>query len=233
MRKSNLIIGAVFIGICILFIACNENASSTKGKIIISQGKVEIIRNNNSMPAKVGTIVLQGDIIKTGKDGVAVVRVKKSQAEFEIQNNTEFEIKHVGSGQENFILKAGGVWTKVNKLLKNDAFSLDTPTATLGVRGTKFYVFQLGDMHVVCHCQGDVNFLDKGNNTSSIHEQDHLVFTRNNKTIILSPEELKDVGFAHNHSVLSNSPLGPKNTMNKEVFKKVMALVNKKFKELK
>ena len=233
MQKNNLIIAFIVLIMCFLYISCSENTDGPKGKFIITQGKVYIMRGNNLIPAKVGVKVFQGDIIKTGNDGVAVISIKKSQAEFEVQQNSEFEIKEVGSGKENFILKAGGVWTKVNRLLKNDTFSLDTPTATLGVRGTKFYVYQVGDLHVVCQCQGSVNFLDKVDNTRSVHEQDHLFFTRNNKTIMLSPDELKDVGFVHNHSALSNSPLGPKNTMSKAVFDKVMALVNKKFKALK
>ena len=109
-----------------------------KGKFIITQGKVYVVRNNNLIPAKVGVKVFQGDIIKTGDNGVAVISIKKGQSEFEVQQNSEFEIEEVESGKENFYFqKLAGNGQVTGYLKKNNKLYIRYSNSNIGCRGDK------------------------------------------------------------------------------------------------
>ncbi|MCG8699811.1 MAG: hypothetical protein MI922_17285, partial [Bacteroidales bacterium] len=91
----------------------------------------------------------------------------------------------------------------------------------------------------ICHCQGSISYKSTICKYNAKHNRDFLTFSKDNKTITIMPEELKKIGMPmvgkeHRHSELDNSKLGPKQiAIPKAVEKKLIALINKKFKALK
>jgi hypothetical protein len=151
----------------------------------------------------------------------------------EIQQNTEFKLTDISSKMKTGLLK-GNVWTLVEKLGKGKTFTCDGPTAVVGVRGTKFFMFDAGNgMQGICHCQGDSDFLDKVNNKPALHHGDNMVFMKNGKTVVLTSKELTSIKFIHHHSALDDSIVGPKNDIPREVQDKVRAIAEKKFAEIR
>jgi hypothetical protein len=219
----------------ILFISCGKMPSGLLGKSGVIErvvGKVEIVRNNQTFAVVAGAKLLQGDVIKTGTDGVVII-VINGVVKTEIQQNTEFKLIDITSKMKTSLLK-GNAWTLVEKLEKGKSFSCDGPTAVVGVRGTKFYMFDAGNgMQGICHCEGDSDFLDKVNNKPTLHHGDNMVFMKDGKTIVLTSKELSSIKFIHHHSALNDSIVGPKNDIPMEIQEKVRAIADKKFAELK
>ncbi len=112
--------------------------------------------------------------------------------------------------------------------------SVRTKTSVASVRGTKFYTFNMGESFGTCMCQGSADYKAAEHEFHQTQNQDHMIFTRGNKTIILTPEDLKPIiggKITHNHSALTNSPLGEKASMTPAQLGKLMTLIEKKFKE--
>jgi len=213
-------------------------ADDTIGKVFFVSGNVDLNRNNEKKTLNKDDVLKEGDIIKTSTNGVAVLSLNDDKIKLEVQYNTELELNKLLGKDKSIKVDKGNVWTKVEKLNTGDKFSVNTPQTVAGVRGTIFYTFQAGDMWATCHCQGDVDYSDNGGKYHQEHHQDYLTFTKGDKTIVLTPEEMKKAfktdTLQHNHSVLPDSPLGPEAQKETQEHAKIMSeLIEKKFKELK
>ncbi|MCB1190813.1 MAG: FecR domain-containing protein [Leptospiraceae bacterium] len=221
----------------IVFISCKEkkNTDALHGVILFTKGDVKLEQNNGTQTTlKKGDVFQEGDIIQTGENSVAVVKLSNNGFEMEIQPNATFQFDKINGKDKSLSLKKGNVWLKVDKLPKDESLHLNSPTATAGVRGTKFYTFEMNGMYGTCHCEGDVEFKGKSGDYNKIHHGDTLVFSKDGKTILITPEDLKNIQNAsHNHSMLDDSPLGSKNVMTPEQREEMIKVVTKKFAEAK
>jgi hypothetical protein len=210
--------------------SCGTAVKKSGATAEIVQGSVAVAKGDVSLALVTGAKIDEGSIVKTGPDGIAVISLNDGSAKFEVQQNSEFDLQKISFGIKNFSVRKGNVWNWVRKLKKRQAFTVDAPTAVVGVRGTKFYIFKIGDMEGICHCEGSVATTDKSTGTEGTDSQDTLSFSRNGKTILLTAADLSGIGFHHNHSALSNSPVGAKSTPDPVVMGKIMAIVAQKFK---
>ena len=213
--------------------SCGIAVQKTGASAEIIKGTVTVTAGGQSMPLITGARIDEGCSVTTGPDGVAVISLNDGSARFEVQQDTEFDFQTISAGVKKFTVRRGSVWNWIRKLKKDEQFTVDAPTAVVGVRGTKFYVFRQGDMDGICHCEGSVQTTDKSTGTSGTDGADTLSFSKNGKTIILTSADLASVGFSHNHSALTDSPLGAKSRPNPVVMGKVMAIVADKFSKLK
>ncbi len=124
-------------------IAADETSGSLRKKI----GDVLIERSGNIVKAEDGTPVYPNDTVKTGADG-SVGIIFKDNSRISLGPNSRLDLK-------KFVFKpAQGQFSMVNRLTKGTAsfvsgkmtklspesVILETPTSTIGVRGTTFNI---------------------------------------------------------------------------------------------
>ncbi len=227
--KPHLIISMVII-ISSFHFSCKKDSNIDGGIVSRVVGNAVIERNNTKSNLKNGDAFSNGDIIETGSSSIVIVSINNSTADIEIKENTRFEMKTVS----NYNLVNGNIWLRVNKKLsKNDQIILNTKTSIAAIRGTKLYIFQMGDITGICHCEGEVDFKSTKNPYEGHHNRDYMVLTKGDKTVLLTPEELSflgTIGSDHHHSALEDSPLGPaEKKLSPDQQKLFMEVINYKF----
>lgn len=230
MKPSLTFVSITLIALALL-VNCKKSETSTGGLIVSLRGTAEVEHAGARKPLKIGDQVESGDTVYTGPESVAVVAIRGTLAKAEVQPNASFKITSTGADTD-VKLDKGNMWLSVTKRAPNEKFTVHTPTAVAGVRGTKFYTAQQDDITVVCHCEGDVEFAS-GKDYSSVHHTDTVVFTKDGKTVTVDAAELKGIVYSHAHSMLDDSPLGTKGQMSEETKKKIFAIAQKKFEQLK
>jgi hypothetical protein len=131
--------------------AANDLSSKPIGKVVTVTGSVTVEHVNGvvvqaNLPSrtgdtKVGDLVYQGDVVRTGVDG----RVSLSFADgtsFNLSNNAnmaldEFVYDPNGKSNSTLLNLTKGTFTFVaGNIAKTGNMTIDTPVATMGIRGT-------------------------------------------------------------------------------------------------
>jgi hypothetical protein len=108
----------------------------------------------NGQPAKIGQIVNPGDIVTTGPESSGVIVI--STHALMIRSNSEIEIYQdffeTGDGQVSGTLKVlSGAMLSV---FGHTETTIETPFATIGIRGTGCYVMANDEQTYACVCYG-------------------------------------------------------------------------------
>ncbi|MGH8530633.1 MAG: FecR family protein [Nevskiales bacterium] len=121
-------------------------ALAADGRVLFVSGDASIERGGQKSPALKGQLIQTGDVLVTG----AGARLQWRMADdsfYALRQNSRFEIKEYtatkgtnGGGTALYNLLRGGVRVLSGLIGKGnpDAFKLNTPVATLGIRGTDF-----------------------------------------------------------------------------------------------
>ncbi|MGG4142327.1 FecR domain-containing protein [Paenibacillus algorifonticola] len=135
------------------------------GKLTSVSGKAEVKKGGGtkSFSAFKGMAITQGDTIKTGSNGKVSMDLD-SDKEVTIGANTTLLISQLVKsasalgGKTKLTLQNGSVIIQVKKKLTGDSrFEIETPTATMGVMGTKFAVSYEQDSSYVGVLEGVVS----------------------------------------------------------------------------
>lgn len=117
------------------------------GYVMKVSGEAAVVSDGKSVPAAVGTPVMQGSTLRTGPDGALGVTLKDNTV-MSFGPNSELRVDEflyaparnelkltarITRGTMNFI---SGMIAK----LRPEAVQVQTPTGTIGVRGTHFLV---------------------------------------------------------------------------------------------
>ncbi len=122
-------------------------AAQEAGQIKVSKGSAQIERSGKKLPAAVGQVVQQGDVVITGADGSVGITFRDSSllsvgpdSVLAIDRFVFDSTTHQGSFDSS--LKQGTLAVVSGKLAKQspEAMKVKTPAAILGVRGTEFLV---------------------------------------------------------------------------------------------
>jgi hypothetical protein len=132
-----------------------EVVSNPIGKIVRAQGSVTvehvdavIVQANVSAAgsqAKIGDLVYKGDVVSTGADGALGVVFSDATA-FNLSSNArmvlnEFVYDPNGKSNSTLLTLSKGTFTFIaGKVAKTGDMKIDTPVATMGVRGTTPHV---------------------------------------------------------------------------------------------
>jgi hypothetical protein len=146
-----LISGCVILSLLLLFVVLLPtivNASDeSAGSLRKTKGDVLIERNGNSVKAEDGIPVYPNDTVRTGADG-SVGIIFKDNSRISLGPNSRLDLK-------KFVFKpVQGQFSMVNKLTKGTAsfvsgkmtklspesVIIETPTSTIGVRGTTYHI---------------------------------------------------------------------------------------------
>lgn len=163
---------AVGIAAALLGMALPPAAQAAAGTVLFALGRVEIERAGQMLPAPRGTAVEVGDTVSTGPTGLAQLRLKDG-ALLALKSGTRLTVEDfhlpapvapaaaapaptmrvaddvVGPGGRSVLrLLRGALRTVTGLIGKNagDTYSVVTPAATLGIRGTDYSA---------AYCSGD------------------------------------------------------------------------------
>jgi hypothetical protein len=131
--------------------AVQDTAPKPIGKVVTASGSVTIERANAaavqvSLPGqagqtKVGDLVYQGDVVQTGADGRLGINFTDG-ASFNLSSNarmalSEFVYEPNGTSNSTLFNLTKGTFTFVaGSVAKTGDMKVDTPVATMGIRGT-------------------------------------------------------------------------------------------------
>ncbi len=145
MKIKSWVIGSVLL-CCLLPLssvwAANEAAV---GKVLMAVGDVYARDGSDERSLKRRSKVYEGDVLVTGESGQAQVRMKDG-ALIALGENTVFEVKAYSYDEaeqdDKVVLSVlkGGLRSITGKVEKS-AYTMETPVATLGIRGTVFDIY--------------------------------------------------------------------------------------------
>ena len=148
LTRMIIIVSLSFLLVFLLVATAVVSASDeSAGSLRNSKGDVVIERHGSVVRAENGAAIFPNDTVKTGADG-SVGIIFKDNSRLSLGPNSRLEIK-------DYVFKpAQGQFSMINKLIKGTAsfvsgkmtklspesVILETPTSTIGVRGTTFNV---------------------------------------------------------------------------------------------
>lgn len=133
----------------------NANFAAESIKIVKSQGAVTVSDKADGKQKAVATKRLVANVIATGADGRAVVRVGNT-GYIVLEKNSRVEIDNGSTGF--FRQLTGMVYYAVNSIKGKDrTLEVRTKTATMGIRGTRFLVADIPDRNEIGMRKGTLN----------------------------------------------------------------------------
>ncbi|WCL50917.1 lipoprotein LipL45 [Leptospira sp. GIMC2001] len=155
MKQVPLKVVLIVSALSILTLVCKKpdtdlESSASKGStisavIVFSVGDSKVSHADGTEErAQLGASVKTGDTIKTGEKGKVDLQLDNGSS-IRIAPSTTLDFAKLamnasGSSETQLALVSGKVFANVNKAKKDDNFSIVTPTAIAGVRGTSFIV---------------------------------------------------------------------------------------------
>ncbi len=147
--KKFLILAVILIGTLGLCFA-QGTLKDRIAKVIKVDGDVQVMKKDSStwIPAEEGMILSEGDIIKTGKVGAALLNIQGdaegSLVRLRESTTLALDILKEDTSTNKKVtvldLSIGKVLIQAEKLKSGSRFEVKTPTSVVGVRGTKFAV---------------------------------------------------------------------------------------------
>ncbi len=149
MRHLKLSIGLV---VLFLGIISAQNSSAVETiEIVKAEGNLTVSDPTGSNPksAKIKDALPSANLLSTGKDGRAVVRVGNTGF-IVLEKNSQVEINTSNDHAGFFRQLSGVIYYAVNSIKKNDRkLEVRIKTATMGIRGTRFIVTDIPDRNEV------------------------------------------------------------------------------------
>lgn len=134
----------LFISFVVAHVAINVAMSAlSPPKVVYRKGGVVLLRNHVETQVNKGLILETGDLIKTSENSLVII--KSSASTLKISSNSVMKLNFDNPEVINSdILIGTAVIRFLNKKLRpstKEMMTVKTPTASLGVRGTRFFTF--------------------------------------------------------------------------------------------
>jgi ferric-dicitrate binding protein FerR (iron transport regulator) len=111
---------------------------AASGQVVYAVGTVEVHRDGRTMEAEPGLEVGGGDVVQTGRDGTAILRLAGS-VELKLREDTRLSLDSLDEAGIRVGLARGSLFSRVTARLTG-RYSVRTDAAVAGVRGTEFFV---------------------------------------------------------------------------------------------
>ena len=141
-------------------------------EIVKSEGNLTVsdADGKNKKTAKIKDTLQPANIVSTGNDGRAVIRVGNT-GYIVLEKNSKVEINTVNDHAVFFRQLSGIIYYAVNSLKRNDrSLEVRIKTATMGIRGTRFVVTDVPDRNEVGMRKGTLSVLSP-NEEFEIHKK--------------------------------------------------------------
>ena len=145
MRALPVVAVAMVLGLALF--GAIADASSPIGLVKVTEGTATVQRRDETLPARLGLALEEGDILRTGADGRVGV-VLRDDTRLSLGPESEILIDRFAfapaQSRLGLVVKmARGIMAFVSgniAKLSQDAVRVETPVAIVGVRGTQFLV---------------------------------------------------------------------------------------------
>ena len=131
----------------LLAMCCSLASAADIGQVKVVRGQVDVERNGQTVPAKVGMRLQTADVVRTGADGSVGITMADnsllSAGGNSILSLDRFDYDPTtNQGRFDTQLQKGSLSVISGRMAKQspDAMTVRTPSAILGVRGTEFVV---------------------------------------------------------------------------------------------
>jgi len=114
------------------------------------EGEVRV----NGRRADLETRISGGDVVKTSRDSEVVFAVGSDS--FILRSNSEMEIEGGGFFVDTLRMLTGSLLSVFGKRQPNQSLTVNSSTATIGIRGTGIYMESEPGLTYLCTCYGQV-----------------------------------------------------------------------------
>ena len=130
----------------LLTMSCGARAQEVAGRLIVAVGDVSILRGDSKISGRRGAEVRSGDTLQLGPQSNAQLLLTDDSV-IALRQDTLFKVsdyafqaKDPDTGRAIFNLLKGGLRTVTGLIGKRnrDNYSVQTPVATIGIRGTHY-----------------------------------------------------------------------------------------------
>lgn len=144
-------------------------AQNPVGELELKKGVVKVRRGDRDLyfrKVDVRTPLFAGDELHSGKDTSAEIFLRNGDERIRLYSRSLFKIQEVSERRSFFGMSIGKAFFKVLARLRSNKFTLQTPTATIGIKGTEFIAATDGINTFVLTTEGvvalaNVDFPDK------------------------------------------------------------------------
>lgn len=137
----------------------------------------------NDQPATLDTRIGPNDTLRTGEKSELICVVGGHS--MLVRANSELVLKGEEAAESSFIVSALRLLTgKLLAVSRNQRYTIRTPTASIGIRGTGFYAEAEPDLTYFCTCYGKTS-IAAANDPQS---QDTVVATHHNRPLYIAAE---------------------------------------------
>jgi hypothetical protein len=159
---------------------------ATTGSVTIEHAGAVIVQANAPAQAaetKIGDLVYQGDLVQTGADGKVGINFSDGTS-FNLSSNAKMALDEYvydpkGKSNSTFFNLSKGTFTFVaGNIAKTGDMKVDTPVATMGIRGTT--------PHIEISDDGSVKF------STLVEEGKSKVTSKLNKSAVREPDKAED-----------------------------------------
>ena len=139
----------LFLGLALSLLAASAWAAEgeTIGSVKNLQGQATVVRNQQSLPARVGMALIKSDLLKTGSNSTIGV-ILRDDTLLSLGPDSEIALADFAfspnEGKLSFVARmmkgtAACLTGQIGRLSPK-SFRFETPVATIGIRGTTFAV---------------------------------------------------------------------------------------------
>lgn len=121
----------------------------------------------NGKPASTETLIQNSDLLKTGAGSQAIFVVGHDA--FILRENSELQLSPEGGLVNGLRLVTGALLSVFGK----SRHQIQTPTSTIGIRGTGVYVEAQPDLSYVCTCYGITEISAQGGAVETVESRHH------------------------------------------------------------
>lgn len=137
MKKLRIVLLVIIVLNIVLFASDTNQILAYFLKI---KGNVRVQKNNKWVDVKRGDRILNGNVIKVDKKGLAIIKFIDKGDIIAIKENSTIKIQgkiNNGKIEKRLFLKVGDIMAIVKKG-SSGGFDINTPTATASIKGTEF-----------------------------------------------------------------------------------------------
>jgi len=191
----------------------NENEESNYYKVLKLKGTAKIIRNKISRSILVKDVLQGGDQLVTSNKSVIVLKFSKNNSLIKLGSNTTFKLAKIVKSKEksldksfsfktrSFFLKYGRVIIEYNNDDKvHNRLEVVSKVASLGVRGTKFFVSSYPNNSLVAAIHNGVVIATNKQKSIGIPliQNEAIFFNQNGTFKRLKSENIKGINWDFN-----------------------------------
>lgn len=141
MKKALIIVGTIVFAAAVACKGKSDVANEVRtARLTMINGKVTCSNNGIERSINLGDYLTAADVLKTEKGAGAEIFIK-GQGLMKVSESTEIQMGKVLSGDQTSVdVKSGSVAVFLKKQDRQGEFTIKSPTAVAGVRGTSFLV---------------------------------------------------------------------------------------------